>query len=130
MTALWIPGRPQPAARARARRGGPGYYPPEYDAWLQAARIHVLNQRPERLEGPVSVLAVVHPDGVEALVGSAGNYRCRRPKGLRGDLDNLAKALLDALQATKGIGGAYRNDSQVVDLHIFFDPDPGRPRAV
>ena len=126
---LWIPGKPVPAARARARRGGPGYYPAEYDAWLQAARIEVHNQRPEQITGPVSVLAVVHSDGIQVIVGSAENLRCRRPRNLHGDLDNFGKALIDALQSIRGRGGAYRNDSQIVDLHLFFDPDPGDPHA-
>ena len=37
----------------------------------------------------------------------------------RGDIDNIVKATLDALE-----GIAYLNDRQIVELHVFRDPEP------
>jgi Holliday junction resolvase RusA-like endonuclease len=49
------------------------------------------------LEGPLKMEAVFHP-----------------PDRRRRDIDNLCKALLDAMQT----GGVYRDDSQIIDLHL------------
>jgi crossover junction endodeoxyribonuclease RusA len=43
----------------------------------------------------------------------------------RGDLDNFAKVLLDSMQ-----GHLFRNDNQVVDLHMRRHDDKKNPRVV
>jgi len=47
--------------------------------------------------------------------------------GCKGDADNLAKSVLDALN-----GIAYRDDRQVVELHVFVERDeiPARTEIV
>lgn len=44
-----------------------------------------------------------------------------RPDNRRRDLDNLLKATLDAL----AVAGVYNDDSQIVDLHIYWAKDIG-----
>jgi Holliday junction resolvase RusA-like endonuclease len=53
-------------------------------------------RRVEPLQGPLAVEVEIHP-----------------PDHRRRDIDNVQKALLDALQH----GGAYEDDSQIIDLH-------------
>jgi Holliday junction resolvase RusA-like endonuclease len=55
----------------------------------------------EKLSGDLCVRVEVHP-----------------PDGRRRDLDNTMKSLLDSLQH----GGAYEDDSQIVDLHAIKRP--------
>lgn len=51
------------------------------------------------------------------------NLTVFRPSN-RGDTDNYLKVLLDALQ-----GYAYKNDNQIVEIHIFRDNDKDNPRV-
>ena len=49
------------------------------------------------------------------------------PDRRRRDLDNCLKSLLDSLEH----GGAYKDDSQIVDLHVRkLDPIPGGKAVV
>jgi crossover junction endodeoxyribonuclease RusA len=70
--------------------------------------------------GMVALAAGVRPvDGPVALTVTL--YRPAK----RGDLDNRIKVLLDAL----GGGIAYRDDSQVVELHAYRLDDKDNPRV-
>jgi crossover junction endodeoxyribonuclease RusA len=70
--------------------------------------------------GMVALAAGVRPvDGPVALTVTL--YRPAK----RGDLDNRIKVLLDAL----GGGIAYRDDSQVVELHAYRRDDAANPRV-
>jgi crossover junction endodeoxyribonuclease RusA len=70
--------------------------------------------------GMVALAAGVRPvDGPVALTVTL--YRPAK----RGDLDNRIKVLLDAL----GGGIAYRDDSQVVELHAYRLDDKDHPRV-
>ena len=61
------------------------------------------------------VLAILAALGVEPLLGRlAVQGEDFPPDGRRRDIDNVQKALLDALQH----GGAYADDSQIVQLAI------------
>jgi crossover junction endodeoxyribonuclease RusA len=69
--------------------------------------------------GMVALAAGVRPvDGPVALTVTL--YRPAK----RGDLDNRIKVLLDALN-----GIAYRDDSQVVELHAYRLDDKDHPRV-
>lgn len=69
--------------------------------------------------GMVALAAGVRPlEGSVALTVTL--YRPER----RGDLDNRLKVLLDALN-----GIAYRDDSQVVELHAYRLDDKANPRV-
>jgi Holliday junction resolvase RusA-like endonuclease len=61
------------------------------------------------------VLAILAALGVEPLLGRlAVQIEVFPPDSRRRDIDNVQKALLDALQH----GGAYHDDSQIVQLSI------------
>jgi crossover junction endodeoxyribonuclease RusA len=99
-------------------------YPPSANRYWRAVpdRGVLLSAEARRYKedaGKQALAAGVHPvDGPVALTVTL--YRPAK----RGDLDNRIKVLLDALN-----GIAYRDDSQVVELHAYRLDDKDHPRV-
>ena len=101
--------------------------------WREAVRAEVQRTMVERglvpLEGPV--ICKVHfflprPQGhfgKRGLLPSAPSFPWKKP-----DVDKLARAVLDGAKA----GGVYRDDAQVIDLHVRKDyaDGPMAPGAI
>jgi len=105
---LVLPIEPCAAARPRVTSKGV-FYPPKYQAWLEAARLLARQAwHDELLGGPVRVAVSFQADRIVVEVGRSD---CVRPKGVRGDVDNLCKAVLDCLS-----GVVFFDDRQVVEL--------------
>lgn len=89
-------------------------YPPTVNTYWRRVGPRTLISREGRRfrQHVVSILAAI---GCEPLRGPiAVTIDVYPPDRRRRDIDNVPKALLDALQH----GGAYLDDSQIVDLHI------------
>lgn len=111
MSRFVLPIEPMPAARPRARKGGHGYYPAAYAAWLEGASLlSSAAWRGKPLEGPVRVSLTLERLAIIVDVGPSDAQRGR----IRGDADNIAKSCLDALTR----GGVLGDDSQVVELSV------------
>jgi Holliday junction resolvase RusA-like endonuclease len=96
-----------PKAQPRPRFGnGHAYNPPSADGWKAAvevaAREHFKDKK--TLEGPVCVHIMAMFPGLK----KGGEWHVKKP-----DLDNVVKAIMDALTTA----GAWKDDSQVADLH-------------
>lgn len=115
---LWVPGPPKAKQRPRMTRRGSVYTPQEtlqaedaiHEAWMAAHEGTVL-------EGPLRAVIDYYQDGQWIVLEELGDDH-KAPQ--RWDLDNGIKLTLDGLQAkTRGSHqrpGAFRNDSQVVEL--------------
>jgi len=111
-------GRP----RARAFRVGAFtrvsvYDPANSKDWKRTVQAQALERKPATpAEGPLSMsLAFLLPR--PKSLPKRERHHIKKP-----DADNLAKAVKDALR-----GVVYRDDSQIVDLHVTkgYDPAPG-----
>ncbi|GIV04143.1 MAG: crossover junction endodeoxyribonuclease rusA [Nitrospiraceae bacterium] len=89
-------------------------YPPSINHYWRRVGYRTLISREGR-RFRQRVLAILAALGVEPLTGRlAVQVEVFPPDGRRRDIDNVQKALLDALQH----GGAYADDSQIVQLAI------------
>jgi Holliday junction resolvase RusA-like endonuclease len=89
-------------------------YPPSVNHYFRMVGGRMLISREGRVfrTRVCSTLAAL---GVRALAGPlAVEVEVYPPDNRRRDVDNTLKSLLDALQH----GGAYRDDSQIVDLRV------------
>jgi crossover junction endodeoxyribonuclease RusA len=89
-------------------------YPPSVNHYFRMVGRRVLISREGRAfrQRVCSTLAAL---GIRPLPGRlAVQVEVYPPDDRRRDIDNVQKALFDALQH----GGAYHDDSQIVDLHI------------
>lgn len=118
---IWIPGIPAPQGSKRhvgrgiliesSKRVGP---------WRSVVAVTVGERTTHVIDGPVSLdLRFVMPRP------KSTPKRSTPPAVKKPDLDKLTRAVLDALS-----GVAYRDDSQVVELHAtkrlaFLDEIPG-----
>lgn len=96
MIRLFIPGDPIPKQSFRYSHTG-GYTDPRVTAWQSSIQYHAEKEGVTLATKPVKVILLFL-------------LKDRR----RRDLDNLSKAVLDALN-----GVAWKDDTQVVDLHIL-----------
>lgn len=102
-----IEGAPVPKARPRVYRGH-AITPARTLRYEALVRLAAKRARVRLHEGPVALsLAFFFPT----------LRRC--------DLDNAAKAILDGLN-----GVAYRDDSQVDELHVYRELDRAHPRCL
>lgn len=88
---------------------------------VTGAALTAMGDEPLRLAGPLAVRLVF------ALPRPASAPKTRRvwPSGRVGDVDKLARSVLDSLTDA----GVWRDDAQVVDLHVLKDypgPDVGQ----
>ena len=108
-----------PMGKARPRLGQRrAYTDPAYAAWLEAAVTHFRQAFLDPITGPVGIditLVVARPQsrprGVRPETWATGRAYSI---GGKPDVDNGAGSVLDALTRA----GAWRDDSQVVDLHV------------
>lgn len=118
-------GLPVPQGRPRARAFQVGgatrvqVYDPEASRdWKRTVAAQVLPHKPEApvAEAPLEVRLLFHLPRPQSLPKRV-RHHIRKP-----DIDNLAKAVKDALR-----GIVYRDDSQVVDLHVrkVYGTSPG-----
>jgi crossover junction endodeoxyribonuclease RusA len=104
-------------------------YPPSVNKLWQNVRGRVvLTEAARRYKEEAYLIALTsHPaakipyfDDVDRLSISLRVYR---PRAI-GDLDNTAKIVLDSLQKV-----VYRNDSQIVEIHMYRYDDALNPRV-
>ncbi|HUT61007.1 MAG TPA: RusA family crossover junction endodeoxyribonuclease [Phycisphaerae bacterium] len=89
-------------------------YPPSVNHYFRMVGRRVLISREGRAFRN-RVCSTLAASGVRPLDGPlAVEIEVYPPDARRRDVDNVQKALLDALEH----GGAYRDDSQIVDLRI------------
>ncbi len=109
-----IPGKPQAKQRPRVTRYG-AYTPKETLMYENLVKCEYMSQVGERLDGCIKATIKAYFEVPKStskkrkammLDGRVG--RTQKP-----DCDNLAKSVLDALN-----GVAYRDDSQIVELHV------------
>lgn len=98
-------------------------YPPSTNHYLKRGK-HGVYKTQEAQDYLTDVGWICRQLGLEPMQGelivTIDVYRPRRS----GDLDNRAKCALDALQ-----GHAYRNDNQIVELHMHRHDDRFNPRV-
>jgi Holliday junction resolvase RusA-like endonuclease len=108
---LVLPVPPSSNARLRPgrnRRGGLQFYnTTPYRLWLEGAQLIAMGARLRRIEPPAEVVVTIVWHRAAA----------------RGDLANREKPVCDVLR-----GLAYRDDSQVAELHLYRVLDRRRPR--
>lgn len=96
-------------------------YPPSANRYWRSYRGRVVvsdeAQAYKRMVGLLCNVAAIQPLDGELAV----EIDIRRPAKRR-DLDNHAKVLLDSLQ-----GFAYRNDGQIIDLHLRMTDNKRHP---
>lgn len=107
-----VSGPPVPKARARVVRGGRAYTPERSSAYEK----HV------RMAGFVAMRQLrLVPFTCEVKLSLAVYWPDKR----RRDLDNIAKSVSDALN-----GIAWKDDSQVTELHVLGSVDADAPRIL
>ena len=98
-------------------------YPPSSNVYWRNFRGHVVKSQAAR-DYQTEVGLILNTSGIEQIDGDvvvkAWVYRPRKV----GDLDNRLKVLFDAMQ-----GHAYKNDSQIVEIHAYRRDDKKRPRV-
>lgn len=92
-------------------------YPPSVNHyWLRRGRRTFVSPRGRRFRH--AVVSELLSLGCKPIRGKVEIWiSVYPPDRRRRDLDNILKALLDALEH----GGAYRDDSQIVELHVERD---------
>jgi len=112
---LFIPIRPRPTPRPRARKGQPAYYPNSYQTYRDELLWRIREARNKagehhRFTGPVTIDVIISKEGFDVTI-TEGHARSR---GLRGDVDNIYKGLADGLQKA----GIVNDDNQINEAHI------------
>ncbi len=104
---LVIEGEPRPKGRPRFGKGRKPYTPKLTADWEELVASYTMDVFRKPCEGPLALTVTFY----------LGNDR-------RVDADNLVKALLDGMMPR-----AFKDDSQIVELHVSKRVDRVRPRA-
>ena len=127
MIKFTIPGKPEPQLRPRATRMGKGirmYDPPKTKKYKDYVSMIARQNAPKKLlEGELDMTIDIYrqiPKSTSKKMRKLMNDKIVRPI-VRPDNTNYAKGIEDALN-----GIIYKDDSQIVDLHIskYYSDEP------